>query len=337
MNIYPFRFLLGKKHWGKSYHLIKKLKKSSCFKWARFDVYMPKKGSDKLVIFLGQIHPVLTGKVYWFTAKNIGKTQSRLYTYYDELYKHFGVGEFGEEGVTCDQQQGFFRYRLHDLKHNLAYEDYSHLEEGKMSFSRIRNILVKLATKWQKVLKRNPQNPQLVQPHASLISGARLFSVKNDKVVFYAVEGERAYSFTLKHITRLQKEIHDLEHDFYFKKARGKKFRNLTQEEYNVAKKYGDKVKTFNNVLKAPIRDEATLKVCLDHIDRSPLVVFTMGIGHRRNYLKLVNGLFKKQGVSFVIITPPEVWFWKFVIQSLKWGSLLFLLIALIFLWVFTK
>ncbi len=44
------------------------------------------------------------------------------------------------------------------------------------------------------------------------------------------------------------------------------------------------------------------------------VLVFTMGIGHRSNYMRLVPRYLKYKDAAFVLITPPELWWWKHVV-----------------------
>ena len=80
-----------------------------------------------------------------------------------------------------------------------------------------------------------------------------------------------------------------------------------TEKEVTLLKQYNTLVKAFNASIGGNLREQATLALLKEKAEHKPLVVFTMGIGHRRNYLSLINHFFKGTRTAFVIITPPAL------------------------------
>ncbi len=90
--------------------------------------------------------------------------------------------------------------------------------------------------------------------------------------------------------------------------------KNLTKEEYNAMIQYGDYVKAFNVAIKSKYREEASLALAMDSLEKSDITVFTMGIGHRHNYKWLAPRYLKHKKTAFVLITAPELWWWKHMV-----------------------
>ena len=81
----------------------------------------------------------------------------------------------------------------------------------------------------------------------------------------------------------------------------------VKRAELEAVKQYNALVKEFNAVIGSDVREQATLEILGKKSLSSHLVVFTMGVGHRKNYLKLVDVYLKDSKTAFLFITPPEL------------------------------
>jgi len=337
MNIYPFRILLGRKNWGKSYQILQYLKKSSTFKRAHFRVYIPNKHSKKVIIALGQVHTVLTGRISGRTAKKIAKNQARLYMYYRYFFRKIKIAFFGEEGVTHQVTSGLFRYNLDGLNQSLSTMEKEYIKSGKGDYGGLKKILIRLSLKWQSMLSMFQNSPAQVSPYANVVSGATLYSLENSDVSFFAIEGEKSYRFVLNKITSLEQDISRAKSDFAFKEAVAKGYKKLTQNEYNAVKICNAKVKLFNQILGSTLRDEATLQSFKDRLLNQDVLVYTIGMAHEKNLFKLANGMLKDDNISLIMIMSPELWFWKAVLKWIKlvfWMMMFFGIVVLWFVFV---
>ncbi|MBT6069253.1 hypothetical protein HOG48_05875 [Candidatus Peregrinibacteria bacterium] len=114
-----------------------------------------------------------------------------------------------------------------------------------------------------------------------------------------------------------------------------KKGKGLNNEEYEVLKSYNEHVKAFNKAIKSNYREKASFALSLKQLGVSggigpegfAVTVFTMGIGHRTNYKWLAPRYLKRENVAFVLITAPELWWWKHITG---WGLKVSALVAVL-------
>ncbi|MDP3976311.1 MAG: hypothetical protein Q8P95_05355 [bacterium] len=287
---------------------IRQMKKSPVFKRARFDVYSPSLNPQRLVILLGQMHTVWKGKIGDRERKKIVGCQARLCSYYAFLRQTHGLTEFGGEGMyegldveamhlTCAPLYKEMEKRL-GLPEQVAVEELARTA-GK--------ILWELGKEWQRELRLQRNVPR-IQLYAAAVSGQTLFHfLCEGDVRVYGIEGEQAYQHVLENINHLGEQMRKLEDTYEMRIVKQQGGRARDEKQVETVKQYNALVKEFNRVIGSDIRERATMEILLEKSQTAPLVVFTMGVGHRKNYLQLVNEYFKDSSTAFVFVTPPEL------------------------------
>lgn len=332
MNLYPFRFFFPQSWWGESYHFIRELKKHRPFRWTHFDVVISDKKADKTILCFAQIHTVSRGKLSWFTAKRIAKTQARLFTLYSDLWEKKVVAAFGVEGLTDIHGDEHFTFNRKPLQNLLTDKEKELLHKKGKDYKTVKKIFYRLGKKWHQTLKNHPHTPEKVAPSAALIDGVRMLSFLEPNLRIYPIEGEKEYQYVNKKIHRLQDKIIHAERRAPYIRAKNKGFKKLSREEYDAVLERNKVVQQFNTILKAPLREEAHIKLAMRQLKTQDLTAFVMGVGHRKNLIKEAKHLLNGKNIGFVFIIPQELWIWKAVIKWLKIG--LFVGIPLgIYLW----
>lgn len=325
MNIYPFRIFISEEKKGAALKFIESLKKAETFKHARFDVFIPHAATSKVIICLGQKHTVHRGRVSKWGAKHTAKVQARLFEYYRYFHHKWNVHSFGAEGVIANGKGSKYRYHDELLENALSSKEIEQLkaEDEAVHLDTVTKILKRLAVEWYRKMKIFGHDltygQREIAPYASAVNGLRLYNYLAENVTFYPIEGESAYMQVSAGVQKNQEEMIRMESDRFYRSAREKKWKNLTKEEYDATVKYNLLVKDFNKVIKSNYREKASLALALENLSHTnvgepALTVFTMGIGHRTNYKWLVPRYLKSADSAFVLITAPELWWWKHVI-----------------------
>lgn len=336
MNIYPFRFLIGEEKRGAALKFVEQLRTAETFKHARFDVFVPRAATGKVIVCLGQKHTVHQGKITKWGAKSIAKVQARLFEYYRYFHHKWNVHSFGAEGAIANGKGSKFKYHDELLEKALLPKEIAQLkaEDEAVHLDTVTKILKRLAIEWYRKMKIFGHDlnygQQEIAPYAAAVNGLRLYNYLAENVSFYPIEGESAYMQVSAGVKKNQDEMIRMESDLNYRSARSKKGKNLTQAEYDAMVKYGQLVKDFNKAIKSNYREKASLALALEnlgHADEGELssseaskvgklaiTVFTMGIGHRTNYKWLVPRYLKTADSAFVLITAPELWWWKHVV-----------------------
>ena len=300
MNIYPFRIFISEEKMGPALKFIQQLKSAETFRHARFDIFVPHAGTNKVIVCLGQKHTVHRGRVSRWDAKHTAKVQARLFGYYRYFHHKWNVHSFGAEGVIANGKGSQFRYHDELLEKALEPKEIQLLkaEDEAVQLPTITKILKRLAMEWHDKMKIFGHDLTYGQaeiaPYAAAVNGLRLYNYLAENVSFYPIEGESAYMQVSSGVKQNQEEMIKMESDMRYRSARDKKGKNLTKEEYDAMVKYGELVKAFNKAIKSNYREKASLALAVDKLRVSSdgdslnqnlaLTVFTMGIGHRTNY-----------------------------------------------------
>ncbi len=288
--------------------VIDAMKESKVFKGARLDVYSANVRPKKLVIVLGQMHTVWKGnKISNKDRKDIVECQTRLCQYYAYFYQYHQVKAFGGEGIyegmdaSYSQQMSSLLYQKIEenlsIAHPVAPEHLAEVAE---------KILDALGKRWHDSLRG--EELKLVQQFAAAVSGQSLFHYLSDgNAQAYPIEGEAAYQHVLQGISHLGDQIAALEQkpSFRYVKQRGGKIK--TEDEAQAVLQYNALVKEFNRLIGSDIRERATFELLKERSQRDPLLVYTMGIAHRKNYLNIVDDMLRDTDIAFVFVTPPEL------------------------------
>lgn len=319
-------------HWDSNaiWLLLRKLKRSQVFKGARVDVYSATSKPKSVIILLGQVHTVWRGSISNRQRRQIVNCQARLLSYYQYLVENHQVKRFGGEGVYEGIDTSYSEQLIFPLY--LECEKILNLQHAKLDhYSSALQIFSSLGKQWQEALRFKHSQKQ-IQQLAAAISGQSLLNYfRKGDLETYPVEHQKAYQRVLHGVNQLGQEIQKLQatQEIRFVVQRGGKASNA--KEAQAVRQLNALITQHNKLLSSDIRERATLALLLEEVQKSSPVVFTMGIGHRRNYLKLCSQLLKDEAVAFLLITPPELRFsWLF-----KVGLPLLLLFGalLIFIW----
>lgn len=343
MNIYPFRIFIGEGKQGPAMKMIEELKSAETFRHARFDVFIPRVDAGKVIICLGQKHTVHRGKITKWGAKHIAKVQARLFEYYRHFHHKYELTSFGAEGVIANGKGSRYRYNDDLLHQYLLPKERKKLEaaDDVAQYETIEKILKRLAVEWYRKMKMFGHDlthgQREIAPYASAVNGLRLYTYVAEDVTFFPIEGEYEYQRVSSGVKKNQEEMIKLEKHRHYREAVRKKGKNLTREEYDAMEKYNQLVKAFNKAIRSNYREKASLALSLQNIsdedgDGIDVTVFTMGIGHRTNYKWLVPRYLKRTDAAFVLITPPELWWWKHMVWRVFW-VLVFGGVVMGFLW----
>ncbi|MGE3278999.1 MAG: hypothetical protein AB7J40_04390, partial [Candidatus Altimarinota bacterium] len=284
------------------------LKKHTVFRRARFDVVLPDQPPEKMVILLGQVHTVWKGKIGNRERKQIVRCQSRLCSYYAYFEQFLQVRSFGGEGIyeglntSFHDEQNFRLYR--DIERKIQLQHPIPLEKLSEAAER---MLHELGREWHRELL-NQNNLKNIQLLAAAVSGQSLFNYLRDgQIDMYPIEGELAYRRVLEGITRLGHQIEKLEQTEEIRAVRSRDGKAKTEKEAEKILHLNALIQEFNRVIGSDIRERATFEILRQKSEQDSAVIFTMGIGHRKNYLSLVKEYFGESSTVFVFITAPEL------------------------------
>jgi hypothetical protein len=297
--------------WKKMNHAVQTIdaiKKHPVFKRSRIDHFLPGQAPENLVILLGQVHTVWKGRIGNRERKLIVRCQARLCSYYAYFERFLGVRKFGGEGIYEGLNTSF-----HDAKN---FQLYRELEkkmriQHPVSLENISDeaekILHELGKEWHRELL-SQSDIKKIQLYSSAVSGQSLFNYLRDgRIEMYPIEGEKEYQRVLEGVNILGRQIEQLENSEEIKMVRARGGKVKTEEEAEKVRSLNSIVKEFNRVIGSDIREKATFEILRQKVESEPVVIFTMGVGHRKNYLSLLKKNFGESATAFVFITPPEL------------------------------
>ncbi len=287
---------------------IKQLRSAELFRGARFDIFSSTTNPQRLIVLLGQVHTVWSGSISNRQRQQIVRCQARLASYYDHFIHRHQVNRFGAEGLyegidtRFSDQQVFQLYRESEKQLKIRPGDH---EQGIYAVA-VR-LFAHLGAKWQEAL-RFRHSTKLIQQLAASVSGQTLLNYwMEGQLETYPVEHQRAYQQVLKGVNQLGQQIQKLQNtqEIRFVVQRGGKATNA--KEAQAVRQLNALIIRHNKLLGSDIRERATFTLLLEEVEKSSPVVFTMGIGHRRNYIKLCSEFLKGSDTAFVVVTPPEL------------------------------
>ena len=296
---------------------INQLKAVVELKRARIDLRsINRKGLKRLIIGIGQIHPIAKGRFAYLEARRIGKVQAWIFDLCRLLSMKFGVKSFGQEGFSLPGG-GVIRARIdstiiNDLKRTLE----KHSSTGE--------VLLKVTNEWRKSLKRKDKE-EIFKAIAKL-NGLALLQAIDPHVTVFPIEQMAVHGIIGENLNRLQKEIGALEKTSEFKSYRRKGGKKLTKNEYTIAVQRNALIKEYNKMLKHPDRERSILREVLEHADQ-PVTAFALGQGHCHELLKLARS-HMPEDVLFAWITPPQLWWWQTMFKRAGWIFLIAVLIT---------
>lgn len=287
---------------GPAVETLARLRRSRAFR--KFKVQTRGRGEcTKLVIGIGQVHPVLTGRFAAFQAKRIANVQSEIFEMCWYLSREHDVLSFGQEGYSGT---GLAR---------LPQEMLSQLKASAGHRRGVKRVLRRTATVWRKALNRG--NDKKAAMSATALNGIALLQALDRGVHMFPIEQEDVHSAIGKSIAHLHHEIHQIETSTLYRSVQQKGGKGLTREEYESAQMRNQLIKEFNKTLAHPQRDKAILREVIKHA-HSDITVFILGTGHRSNFLTLTAKSLPED-MLFVWLTPPSLWWWKAMLRRAGW------------------
>ena len=268
---------------------------------------------DKLIIGIGQVHPVLTGKFARFQARRIANVQAEIYEACNALYDFAHVTTFGMEGYSGKRKARFPKAFLLQMQ----------MASGRRR--EVKSVLRGVANRWRKALNRGNEND--TGTYASMLNALTVMQALHADVSMYPIEQADVHGAIGVAITQLQQEIAKIETSAAYRSCQKKGGKGLTQAEYEAAKTRNALVKQFNATLKHPERDRAILREVLKHAD-SPVTVFVLGTGHRSGMLSLT-AKHLPDGYLFAWASPPSFWWKKAMLYRVGWVCIALMMLVL--------
>ncbi len=316
MNFAKLLVFSGKAKQNPVIQMVRAIRKHPVFRGAKFDFYTPSLNPEKLIVVFGQAHPVLTGKISNKQLRQITGCQSRLVSYYAFFHSQFGMTKFGGEGLHGDANALYLSAGAATPLFDEAVQ-HLHLDVQKAGMS--WNSMLALAQKvishigglWRDALRMS--NKRDIERYAQAVDGQAFYDYLSPaQIAMYPVEGETQYQHVLQNVRKLEQEIVALENNYDFRVAKSKlgrtnKRKDFSDKELDLLKKHQLLVKEFNRVLGSDFRERATMDIMRERADKEPLVVFTMGVAHRKNYKKLLHAYFSNTRTAFLFIRAPEL------------------------------
>lgn len=283
----------------------------------RFKVQVRGKGEcTKLIIGIGQVHPVLSGRFERYQARRIANVQSEIYEICRYFSRHKHVLSFGQEGFSGS---GPARHHPHML---------SQLKSAAGHRRGVKRVLRNTAFIWRKALHKG--DTKKATSAAAALNGIVLLQALDRAVTIFPIEQEQVHSAIGKNIAMLQHEIRQLEHSSLYRSVQQKGGKGLTKAEYESAHMRNKLIKQFNCAIADPERDKAILHEVLKHA-HGDMTVFILGAGHRTGFLHLADKTLPK-GYVFAWLTPPSLWWWKAMLRRLGWFAIGVIVLVMVFI-----
>ena len=316
MNFSKFLIFSKKAKKNRVIQAVLGMKKSGVFKGAKFDLYTPTLNPQHLVVVFGQSHPVLTGKINNRQLKQITGCQSRLVMYYAYFHGTYEISKFGGEGLHGDVNDLYLSIGSAGPLYTAAMKRFfPGLTREKMTWQNMSETAKKnisyLGGLWRNALRM--KNDSEIRKYAQTVDGQAYYDFLTPAdIVVYPVEGETQYQHVLENVKKLEREIVAMDNNYDYRVAKSKlgrtnKRSDFSDKEIRLLKEHGKLVKEFNRVLGSDFRERATMEIMRERADKEEIVVFTMGVAHRKNYKKLVNEYLKNTRTAFLFVRAPEL------------------------------
>lgn len=294
--------------------LLHQLKALPALRHAKFQAIRRSGQPKKLIIGIGQVHAVLSGRFDGIQARRIADVQAWIADACGAIAETFGVRAFGEEGFN-GTENAVFVGRLPDTL-------LASCREQCQAAGGPKPFLRQAATRWRKALARNDKR-EAEKAHAMLNGLTVLQALRPDAGVF-PIEQRDVHGRIGAGLDALSGEIARIEATPAYRSVMAKRGKGLTPAEYETAVARGKLVEEFNALISHPDREMSILREVLEHA-QDGLTVFILGIAHREPMLRLARENLPPD-VGFVWITPPQLWRWKAMLR--RAGVVLLLLLA---------
>lgn len=293
---------------GTAVEYARKLRKNRDLRKFRVNERSTGRNVSRIIIGIGQMHPVLQGKFDRFQAKRIGKCQAEVFGLCRFLHEDWSVPSFGQEGFSSETGE-VLRARVGEK----LLSDFRKII-GKLGDEEL--FLKKVALEWRKALKQGDRKK--AEQTSAALNALTLMQALYPKVTVFPIEQKQVHEAIGENITKLRQEIDRVEASTAFISVQRKGGKKLTQEEYDAAILRNKLIKEFNKMLAHPERDRAIFREVLDHAEEVPVTVFVLGEAHRSAMLRLARR-HVPEDVLFLWITPPVLWWWRAIIKRTGW------------------
>ncbi|MBP9773117.1 MAG: hypothetical protein KBD00_00625 [Candidatus Peribacteraceae bacterium] len=308
MNWYPLRRLLPLR--GPAFTELDHLRSEKFFPGAYVYGVARSRNVKRLIIGIGQAHPVLSGRISFFAQREIAACQYWILQCCKRLHENQGVRAFGQEGLSYDKRNPTLMRLQEDILASIRRQ----LEQAGSDESFLREA----GKRWTKALRGSDTSN--IASQALSLHALTLLQALYPTVGLFALEEMSVHHAITTQINVLEIEIARAEAMPAFKKAMGKEGRGLNKEEYSAMKNRNALAQRWNALLASPQRDNALWQNVELHAKGAPdgiAAVFVLGEGHREHFLQLVQHVLPPDAL-FVWVTPAPLLFW----QRVKWTGL---------------
>ena len=298
---------------GPAVDTLKQLRHSHVLK--RFRVQTRGRGNcKKLIIGIGQVHPVLSGKFERFQARRIANVQAEIFEISRFFLRKYDVESFGQEGYAG---KGLAR---------LPQETLTQLRAAAGNRKGVKRVLRSTASAWRKALHKG--DIKKATTTSTSLNGIALLQALDKGVTMFPIEQKEVHSAIGQSIARLQHEISQLEMSTLYQSVQQKGGKGLTKEEYESAVMRNKLIKQFNKTITHPERDRAILREVIKHAQKD-ITVFILGAGHRSGFLTLASKSIPDEYL-FVWLTPPSLWWWKAMLRRIGWVTIIIIFLLML-------
>ncbi len=305
---------------GEAWNTVKTVLQSSLMRRTKVTYRYKGLFQKKLVIGIGQIHPVLRGRFENFLVKKIAKTQHWIFQCTEMLHKNLHVRFFGREGFGS-MNRDYTQTRISSETKT------SIIQSIEKNHSLLRHFH-EASKVWQKNARRNQQEESAKA--MMLFDSLTVLQALYPHTGIFPLEDSHIHGTISEKINIIQNEIVKIEQSKPFQDAKKNNGKNLTKEAYDAVRKRNKQIDEFHALLKSPERDHEIFERILGASKNQPITVFVLGNAHQSSMLKLAKKNIDRETL-FLWITPPQLWWWQNICKKIGW-SILFA--ATLILWM---
>lgn len=282
---------------GPAVDLLRRIRSHAACRRAKVCVRYPASlRAERVIIAIGQVHPVSRGRFSFFAARKIARCQAWIFALGCALKEEFGVSAFGQEGLSAKADSPV----TGRIRPSLIKDLGSVAEDPRSALAFLRSA----ASRWRRALK--DRNDRDIAKAVRELSALTLLQVRYRDAGVFSIEQSSVHARVTSAVHALGIEIEKLERSAAFRRARSKKGKNLTKEEYAATVRRNGLVKKFNAVLRHPERDRSIFREVSEYAKDRDVTVFLLGEAHRTPMLKIA-AEFGDDDVLFMWITPPNL------------------------------
>jgi hypothetical protein len=308
MNLFPLRGILRTR--GPALDTLTALQRGKAFPGARIDGVCSSLRAKHIVLGIGQMHPVLSGKFARLQARSIGVVQAWIFRACAALVRLAKVDTFGQEGFSTPDGRPVRARANESVLESVRREAGSEGNEG--------GYLRTVAARWRLALAR--RDATAAAEEAFKLNGLVMLQARDQRVGIFPIEHQAIHGAVGENIHRLQGLITQVEATAAYQGALGKGGKDLTKEEYDAVMRRNELIHAFNTAIASPERDRAMFQAVVEQaelerkrrndVPGQVLSVFVLGAAHRRGFLTLAKQHLPGD-MLFVWVTPAPLLFMR--------------------------